>query len=242
MALIEIEDLYKKFGDVPVLRGVTCSVEYGEVICIIGASGSGKSTMLRCLNGLESITSGRVVVSGHALHDRKVDIRRLRQDVGMLFQSFNLFPHLTVLDNVTLAPRRVLGLQREEAGERAALLLDKVGLADKSDVFPDTLSGGQSQRVAIARALAMDPQVMLFDEPTSALDPETVGEVLAVMKDLAREGMTMLVVTHEMNFAKEVADRVLFVDQGVILEEGAPSRFFREPREPRVRDFLSRVG
>ncbi|MGN6753405.1 MAG: amino acid ABC transporter ATP-binding protein [Intrasporangium sp.] len=239
--MIIVKDLHKKFGDNEVLRGIDCRVEEQEVVCLIGPSGSGKSTFLRCLNGLETITSGEVSVNGHIISDRKTDINEVRQQVGMVFQHFNLFPHLKVLDNIMLAPVKVAGVSREEARAKAISLLDKVGLSDKTHAYPASLSGGQQQRVAIARALAMDPKVMLFDEPTSALDPEIVGEVLAVMKDLAREGMTMVVVTHEMGFAREVADRAVFMDGGVIVEEGSPSQVFGAPRHPRTQNFLSKV-
>ena len=239
--MIVVEDLHKKFGNLEVLKGINCRVEEQEVVCIIGPSGSGKSTFLRCLNGLESITSGTVVINGHALSDSKTNINVVRQQVGMVFQHFNLFPHLKVIDNVMLAPQRVSKVNREQARAKAVALLEKVGLTDKTDVYPNALSGGQMQRVAIARALAMDPKVMLFDEPTSALDPEIVGEVLAVMKDLAREGMTMVVVTHEMGFAREVADRVIFMDQGQIVEEGTPSQIFNDAQHARTQGFLSKI-
>jgi polar amino acid transport system ATP-binding protein/glutamine transport system ATP-binding protein len=239
--MIIVKDLHKKFGTNEVLRGIDCRVEEQEVVCLIGPSGSGKSTFLRCLNGLETITSGEVTVNGHLVSDRKTDINAVRQQVGMVFQHFNLFPHLKVLDNIMLAPVKVAGVSREEAREKAVSLLAKVGLKDKTHAYPASLSGGQQQRVAIARALAMDPKVMLFDEPTSALDPEIVGEVLAVMQDLAREGMTMVVVTHEMGFAREVADRAIFMDGGVIVEEGSPSQVFGDPQHPRTQNFLSKV-
>jgi glutamine transport system ATP-binding protein len=239
--MITVKDLHKSFGDTKVLHGIDCRVEKQEVVCLIGPSGSGKSTFLRCLNGLETITSGTVSVNGHLTSDSKTDINTVRRQVGMVFQHFNLFPHLKVLDNIMLAPTRSAGVSKERARETAMGLLEKVGLRDKTHVYPANLSGGQQQRVAIARALAMDPTVMLFDEPTSALDPEIVGEVLTVMKDLAREGMTMVVVTHEMGFAREVADRVIFMDGGLIVEEGTPAQVFGNPREPRTRDFLSKV-
>lgn len=239
--MIIVKDLHKKFGTNEVLRGIDCRVEEQEVVCLIGPSGSGKSTFLRCLNGLETITSGEVTVNGHVVSDRKTDINTVRQQVGMVFQHFNLFPHLKVLDNIMLAPVKVAGVSREEARDKAVNLLAKVGLKDKTHAYPASLSGGQQQRVAIARALAMDPKVMLFDEPTSALDPEIVGEVLAVMQDLAREGMTMVVVTHEMGFAREVADRAIFMDGGVIVEEGSPSQVFGDPQHPRTQNFLSKV-
>jgi ABC-type polar amino acid transport system ATPase subunit len=239
--MISVEGLHKRFGKLEVLRGIDCEVKDTEVVCIIGPSGSGKSTFLRCLNMLESFDAGRIVINGHDLSDPKVNRNVVRQDVGMVFQSFNLFPHLKALDNVMLAPVKVAKHHRSDAKESALRLLDKVGLADKADVYPGQLSGGQMQRVAIARALAMNPTVMLFDEPTSALDPETVGEVLSVMKDLATEGMTMVVVTHEMGFAREAADRVIFIDQGLIVEEGTPAEMFERPTHNRTQAFLSRV-
>ena len=239
--IITVHDLHKTFGDLEVLKGIDCVVEEYEVVCVVGPSGSGKSTFLRCLNLLESITAGSVTINGHELNDPKINLNTVRQDVGMVFQQFNVFPHMSALDNVMLAPTKVLKLSKTEARDRAMALLEKVGLTDKADVFPSKLSGGQTQRVAIARALAMQPQVMLFDEPTSALDPETVGEVLEVMKALAEESMTMVVVTHEMGFAREVADRVIFIDHGVIVEEGTPSEVFDTPQHDRTRAFLSRV-
>jgi ABC-type polar amino acid transport system ATPase subunit len=239
--MIFVKDLYKKFGQVEILKGINCHVREQEVVCVIGPSGSGKSTFLRCLNALETMTSGSVSINGHVLNESKTDINVVRQQVGMVFQQFNLFPHLKVIDNVMLAPRKVSKVSEEKARVRATELLAKVGLADKIDSYPGSLSGGQMQRVAIARALAMDPKVMLFDEPTSALDPETVGEVLAVMKDLARDGMTMVVVTHEMGFAREVADRVIFIDEGQIVEEGAPQQVFNTPQHARTQKFLSKV-
>lgn len=239
--MISVKDLHKKFGNVEVLKGIDCHVAEQEVVCLIGPSGSGKSTFLRCLNGLETITSGAVSVNGHKLDDRKTDINVVRQQVGMVFQHFNLFPHLKVIDNVILAPTKVTGVEKSDARKQALMLLEKVGLADKIDAYPKSLSGGQMQRVAIARALAMNPKVMLFDEPTSALDPEIVGEVLAVMKTLAREGMTMIVVTHEMGFAREVADRVIFMDDGLIVEEGLPAQVFGDPQNVRTQGFLSKV-
>jgi polar amino acid transport system ATP-binding protein/glutamine transport system ATP-binding protein len=239
--MIFVKDLYKKFGQVEILKGINCHVREQEVVCVIGPSGSGKSTFLRCLNALETMTSGSVSINGHVLNESETDINVVRQQVGMVFQQFNLFPHLKVIDNVMLAPRKVSKVSEEKARVRATELLAKVGLADKIDSYPGSLSGGQMQRVAIARALAMDPKVMLFDEPTSALDPETVGEVLAVMKDLARDGMTMVVVTHEMGFAREVADRVIFIDEGQIVEEGAPQQVFNTPQHARTQKFLSKV-
>ena len=237
--MISIRNLRKSFGRVEVLKGVNLDIAEKEVVVIIGPSGSGKSTLLRCINYLEEPTSGEIVVDGMKLGE--TDINKVRAEVGMVFQRFNLFPHMTALDNITLAPMKVRGISREEAEEVAQHLLAKVGLADRAAAYPEQLSGGQQQRVAIARALAMKPKVMLFDEPTSALDPEMVKEVLEVMKELAREGMTMAVVTHEMGFAREVGDRVLFVDQGVILEEGTPEEIFSHPKEERMRAFLSKI-
>lgn len=241
--MITVTDLRMSYGGNEVLHGVSCEIAEREVVCIIGASGSGKSTLLRCLNGLEKPSHGRIEINGHILGDdsSKTDLGVVRRDVGMVFQQFNLFPHLTVADNIALAPRRVLKLGRADARQRARELLEKVGLTEKIDVYPDSLSGGQAQRVAIARALAMRPKVMLFDEPTSALDPEIVGEVLGVMKDLASEGMTMAVVTHEMGFAREVADRVIYVDDGRIVETGTPAELFGNPKAERTRAFLGKV-
>lgn len=241
--MIKVDGLRLSFGDTEVLHGVSCTVAEGEVVCIIGASGSGKSTLLRCMNGLERPSHGTIVINGHTLgpQEKTADLAVVRRDVGMVFQHFNLFPHMTVMDNITLAPRRVLRRSRDEAQERARTLLSRVGLADKADVYPDSLSGGQKQRVAIARALAMDPTIMLFDEPTSALDPEIVGEVLTVMKDLAAEGMTMVVVTHEMGFAREVSDWVIYMDKGTIVETAGPTELFTSPEEARTREFLSKV-
>jgi len=239
--LISVKDLRKSFGHVEVLKGVSNHIDAQEVVVVIGPSGSGKSTFLRCLNGLETTTSGSITISGLELTDPKTNVTKLRQRVGMVFQRFNLFHHLTVMDNITTGPRKVLGRSKEEAETLARVLLEKVGLRDKENSYPDELSGGQQQRVAIARALAMKPDVILFDEPTSALDPEMVGEVLQVMKDLAREGMTMVVVTHEMGFAREVGDRVLFMDDGRIIEEGTPAHFFENPREERTKLFLSKI-
>lgn len=239
--MIVVENLNKKFGQNHVLKGVDCHIREREVVCVIGPSGSGKSTFLRCMNGLESITSGSIVINKHRLDDAKTNINLVRQEAGMVFQHFNLFPHLKVIDNVMLAPLKVGKVSKEEARAKAEMLLAKVGLAEKMDTFPGSLSGGQMQRVAIARALAMDPKIMLFDEPTSALDPEIVGEVLTVMKDLANEGMTMVVVTHEMGFAREVADRVIFMDQGLIVEEGTPEEIFSSPQHARTQGFLSKV-
>lgn len=239
--MIKIQDLHKSFGNLEVLKGIDLTVNKGEVVCIIGPSGSGKSTVLRCINKLEEPTSGTVVVDGHDIMAPKTNINYVRTEAGMVFQQFNLFPHMNVLANVTLGPIKVRGMRRAEADKLGLELLEKVGLADKARNYPEQLSGGQKQRVAIARSLALQPRVMLFDEPTSALDPELVGEVLEVMKQLAEEGMTMVVVTHEMHFAREVADRVIFIDQGVIQEENEPEAFFANPQNPRLRDFLGKV-
>ncbi|ATF15433.1 MULTISPECIES: amino acid ABC transporter ATP-binding protein [Brevibacillus] len=239
--IIQVSDLTKNYGDLKVLKGITTQVAEKEVVCVIGPSGSGKSTFLRCLNQLEEMSGGRIVINGHDLSDPKTDINKVREEVGMVFQRFNLFPHKTVLENVMLAPVKVKKMSQEEARKQGLVLLQKVGLQDKADVYPERLSGGQMQRVAIARALAMNPKVMLFDEPTSALDPELVGEVLAVIKNLAKEGMTMVVVTHEMNFAKEVGDRIIFMDQGIIMAEGHPSEVFGNSKNDRLRSFLGKV-
>ena len=239
--IIHVENLHKSFGDNEVLKGIDCDVEPSEVVCVIGPSGSGKSTFLRCLNMLEEITSGEVVIDGKNLTDRGTDINAVRTEIGMVFQQFNLFPHMSVLENISLAPQKVRRLSDEAVRERGLRLLEKVGLSDKADAYPNQLSGGQQQRVAIARALAMEPKMMLFDEPTSALDPELVGEVLAVMKQLAEEGMTMVVVTHEMGFASEVGDRVLFMDDGRIVEEGTPEQIFNSPKSERTQGFLNKV-
>ncbi len=239
--VIRVKGLTKQFGQLAVLRGIDCTITASEVVCVIGPSGSGKSTFLRCLNGLEDASGGQVLVRGVSVHDPKTNVDALRSEIGMVFQRFNLFPHKTVLENITLAPTKVRGLTAAQARLRAHELLDKVGLLDKIDAYPNQLSGGQQQRVAIARALAMQPRIMLFDEPTSSLDPEMVGEVLAVMQALAEEGMTMVVVTHEMGFARQVADRVLFIDEGVVVEEGTPSDLFDHPKEDRTRRFLSKV-
>jgi putative glutamine transport system ATP-binding protein len=239
--VIEFRDVHKHYGQLHVLRGVTLSVNEREVVVIIGPSGSGKSTLLRAINRLEPIESGTLVVNGMAVHAQGVDVNRLRRDVGMVFQSFNLFPHLTALENVMLAPVRALRVPKREARERAMALLQKVGIPEKAGVHPARLSGGQQQRVAIARALAMGPKVMLFDEPTSALDAEMIREVLDVMRQLAREGMTMLVVTHEVGFAREASNRVVFMDEGRIIEDSPTAEFFAAPREERARQFLSRV-
>lgn len=237
--MIDIENLRKSFGDVEVLKGIDLTIKEKEVVVIIGPSGSGKSTLLRCMNYLEEPTSGKVSVDGIVL-DGEANINKVREEVGMVFQRFNLFPHMTVLDNIMLAPIKVRHITKAEAEDTARKLLARVGLADKADAYPSQLSGGQQQRVAIARALAMKPKVMLFDEPTSALDPEMVGEVLDVMRKLAEEGMTMVIVTHEMEFARGVSDRVIFMDGGVILEEGDPEQMFTHPREARTREFLAR--
>ncbi|WP_291955341.1 amino acid ABC transporter ATP-binding protein [Mahella sp.] len=239
--MIETVELCKNFGELEVLKGITTKVNRGEVISIIGPSGSGKSTFLRCINLLEEPTSGEVYIEGISVMEHKKDINKLRQKVGMVFQQFNLFPHLKVIDNVALAPIKVKKLDKEAVYARARQLLARVGLSDKAEAYPAQLSGGQKQRVAIARALAMDPDVMLFDEPTSALDPEMVGEVLDVMKQLAKDGMTMLVVSHEMGFAREVSDRVLFMDAGIIAEEGTPAQIFSNPQNERTRAFLGKV-
>lgn len=241
MQVIVVNNLHKSFGSLHVLKGITERVSNQEVVCVIGPSGSGKSTFLRCLNLLETPTSGEIIINGKNITHPQSDINKIREDVGMVFQRFNLFPHKTVLENITLSPIKVKGLSKAEAEERAMGLLAKVGLTDKAQVYPDSLSGGQQQRVAIARALAMHPQIMLFDEPTSALDPEMVGEVLAVMKDLAKEGMTMVVVTHEMGFAREVGDRVLFMDEGVVVEQGTPEEIFNNARNERTKAFLSKI-
>ena len=238
---IHVSHLKKNFGSLEVLRDVSTDVLEGEVVVIIGPSGSGKSTFLRCMNRLEDITAGEVVVDGVSITDRKVDINKVRENVGMVFQHFNLFANMNVLRNLTLAPVDLKKADKATAEKTAMRLLERVGLADKANAYPSQLSGGQKQRVAIARALAMNPDIMLFDEPTSALDPEMVGEVLEVMKELAREGMTMVIVTHEMGFAREVADRVLFMDGGYIVEEGTPAEVFGHPKHPRTQDFLNKV-
>ncbi|MCK6131367.1 amino acid ABC transporter ATP-binding protein [Bifidobacterium dentium] len=239
--MIEVTDLRKSYGNVEVIKGVDLTVHRGEVICIIGPSGAGKSTLLRCLNGLEHATSGRIVVNGHDLNDPKVNIDKVREQVGMVFQHFNLFNNMSVIDNITLAPKLVHKESEIQAREHAMRLLETVGLAEKADAMPRSLSGGQKQRVAIARSLSMRPKVMLFDEATSALDPEMVGDVLEVMRELAKEGMTMVLVTHEMGFAREVATRVIFTDAGVIEEEGTPDQIFNHPKSERLRTFLSKV-
>ena len=242
--MITVKDLYKDFGEngeIKVLKGVSEHIEKGEKVVIIGPSGSGKSTFLRCLNRLEEPTSGEIYFEDQLTTSPKCNIDKLRMKMGMVFQHFNLFPHLSIMDNITLAPIKLLKKSKEEAQENAMKLLARVGLPDKADAFPGQLSGGQKQRIAIARSLAMNPDVMLFDEPTSALDPEMVGEVLDLMKELAEDGMTMVVVTHEMGFAKEVANRVLFMDEGIILEQGSPKEIFTSPKSPRLKDFLSKV-
>ena len=238
---IHVENLRKNFGHQEVLKGIFTDIYEGEVVCIIGPSGSGKSTFLRCLNRLEEITSGEIIVDGYHIDDKKININKVRENIGMVFQHFNLFANMNVLRNLMLAPVDLKKATKEEAQKRAMSLLETVGLSDKAESFPSQLSGGQKQRVAIARALAMSPDIMLFDEPTSALDPEMVGEVLSVMKQLAKDGMTMVVVTHEMGFAREVADRVMFMDEGVILEEGTPEEIFTNPQHPRTIDFLDKV-
>lgn len=241
MPKVLVRGLKKQYGDNVVLKSIDLTVNQGEVVCVIGPSGSGKSTMLRCLNRMEEINGGKVFVDGVDITDPKEDINKIRQNIGMVFQHFNLFPHLSVLDNITLAPMELKGLSKVEAESLALYLLESVGLADKAHVAPNSLSGGQKQRVAIARALAMQPDVLLFDEPTSALDPEMVGDVLDVMKKLAEDGMTMIVVTHEMGFAREVADRVIFMDGGFIVEEGAPEELFSHPSHERTQSFLNKV-
>ncbi len=250
--LIRVEGLKKSFGEVNVLKGVNAEIKKGDVMVVIGPSGSGKSTFLRCLNRLEEPTGGHIYFRQNYgpyssecdfvdITDKKVNINLHRQKMGMVFQQFNLFPHMTVLRNMTIGPMKLLGKSKEEAEEKAMALLKRVGLADRADAYPSQLSGGQKQRIAIVRALCMDPEVLLFDEPTSALDPEMVGEVLEVMKELAREGMTMIVVTHEMGFAKEVGTDIVFIDEGIIIEEAPPEEFFKNPKNPRLRDFLSKV-
>lgn len=239
--MIRVNNLHKSFGKNDVLKGINEHIKKGEVVVVIGPSGSGKSTFLRCLNLLEEPTSGEIVFEGKSITDKKVDINKIREKMGMVFQQFNLFPHKTVLENLTIAPVKVKGISKSEAEKKAFELLERVGLTDKAKAYPSSLSGGQKQRIAIARALAMEPDVMLFDEPTSALDPEMVGEVLSVMKDLAKDGMTMVVVTHEMGFAREVGDRILFMDAGNIVEQGTPEEIFSHPKNSRTIDFLSKV-
>ena len=238
---IDVTDLHKSYGNNEVLKGITTRFNEGDVVCIIGPSGSGKSTFLRTLNGLEEITSGTVIVDGYDLTNKKTNLNQVRQEVGMVFQQFNLFPNMSVIDNITYAPLELKKMTKDEAHSKALALLEKVGLSDKADAMPESLSGGQKQRVAIARALAMDPDLMLFDEPTSALDPEMVGDVLEVMQELAKEGMTMLIVTHEMGFARKVANRVIFTDGGEILEDSTPDQVFENPQHPRLKDFLNKV-
>ena len=239
--MIKVENLTKSFGELEVLKGINQEIKDGEVVVVIGPSGSGKSTFLRCLNLLETPTSGKIYVDDEEITSKEIDINKVREEMGMVFQSFNLFNNLNILDNITLAPTLVKKMEKEKAETRAKELLERVGLPDKAESFPKSLSGGQKQRIAIARALAMNPKVMLFDEPTSALDPEMVGEVLDIMKDLAKEGMTMVVVTHEMGFAREVGDRILFMDGGYIVEEGSPEEIFGNPQNERTKDFLGKV-
>ncbi len=241
MSFLEIKQVYKRFGQVEVLRGIDLNVDVHQVVCLIGASGSGKSTLLRCINALEVIDGGEIRVDGDRVSGLGIDVDALRQEIGIVFQSFNLFPHMRVIDNITLAPRKVLGINQDEAEAKAMALLTRVGLAEKATDYPDRLSGGQQQRVAIVRALAMDPKLMLLDEITSALDPELVAEVLNIVRDLASEGMTMMLATHEMGFAKEVSSKVCFLHQGVILEEGPPEKIFGDPSEDRTREFLKRI-
>ena len=241
MPKVQIKNLHKYFEKNEVLKGIDLEVNEGEVVCVIGPSGSGKSTMLRCINLLEVPTDGEITVDGFKITDKKADLNKIRRNIGMVFQQFNLFPHLTVEQNITMAPVDAKIMTKDEAKKKARELLDRVGLAEKIDAYPQSLSGGQQQRVAIARALAMKPDIMLFDEPTSALDPEMVGEVLSVMKELAAEGMTMIVVTHEMGFAREVSDRVIFIDEGIIVEQGTPEEVFENPQNPRTIDFLNKV-
>ena len=239
--MINIKNLHKSFGDLEVIKGIDLEIKKGEIVTIVGPSGSGKSTVLRCMNLLEIPTKGQIIFEGTDITDKKVNIDEIRQRIGMVFQNFNLFPNMTVLDNITLAPMRLKKLSREEANKKAEILLERVGLLDKKDSYPSQLSGGQKQRIAIARALAMEPDVMLFDEPTSALDPEMVKEVLEVIKELAEDGMTMAIVTHEMGFAKEVSDRLLFVDGGKIIEDDKPETVFEHPKHERAREFFSKI-
>jgi glutamine transport system ATP-binding protein len=241
MTKLKVENLKKSFGSLEVLKDLNVEIQEGEVVCIIGPSGSGKSTFLRCLNQLEDISGGKVIIDNNNLSDHSKNINKIRENIGMVFQHFNLFPHLTVLENITLAPKELKDQKEEEINTRALELLETVGLSEKANDYPNSLSGGQKQRVAIARALAMQPDIMLFDEPTSALDPEMVGDVLEVMQLLARQGMTMVVVTHEMGFAKEVADRVIFMDAGYIVEEGTPEELFNSPKNERTKDFLNKI-
>ncbi len=239
--MITVKNLHKSFGDIEVLTGIDEHISKGEVVVVIGPSGSGKSTFLRCLNLLETPTDGEIYIGDELINSKKADVNKLRQKMGMVFQQFNLFPHLTIMENITLAPVKLKKMTKQEAVKKGEELLKRVGLSEKADAYPAQLSGGQKQRVAIARALAMEPQIMLFDEPTSALDPEMVGEVLEVMKDLADSGMTMVVVTHEMGFAREVGTRVLFMDQGIIMEQGSPEEIFSNPKNERTQNFLSKV-
>lgn len=239
--MIEVKNLTKSYGMLNVLKNVDIKINEGEVVCVIGPSGSGKSTFLRCLNLLEEPTSGEIYIDGEQINKKGVNLNMMRQKLGMVFQNFNLFPHMTAIENITLAPINVMGVTKNKAEKNAMELLDRVGLADKAQVYPSALSGGQKQRVAIARALAMNPEVMLFDEPTSALDPEMVGEVLEVMRSLADKGMTMVIVTHEMGFAREVSDRILFMDQGIIMEEGTPEEIFNHTLNERTKEFLSKI-
>jgi polar amino acid transport system ATP-binding protein len=241
VSFVDVRDVSKRFGELEVLKHVSLDVPEHNVVCLIGASGSGKSTLLRCLNLLERVEEGAIVIDGQTITNGRVDVNALRRKIGIVFQAYNLFPHMTVLENITLAPTRVRNVSRRDARDRAKDMLARIGLADKANEFPDRLSGGQQQRVAIARALAMEPKLMLLDEITSALDPQLVSDVLNLVRELAESGMTMIVATHEMSFAREVADKVCFLDQGVICEEGAPAQIFTEPREPRTREFLSRV-
>jgi len=241
LSIIEFRNVNKFFGDFHALKDVNLSVEEGEVVCVIGPSGSGKSTLIRCINGLEEISSGELYVDGFALHDKRTNLNKLRSEIGMVFQSFNLYPHMTVADNVKLAPLKVRKLSKAEADERCRKLLARVGISEQANKYPEALSGGQQQRVAIARGLAMEPKIMLFDEPTSALDPEMIGEVLDAMADLARGGMTMVVVTHEMGFARRVCDRVVFMDEGRVIEEGAPEEIFEDPKSERLKRFFGQI-
>jgi len=239
--VIEVNNLTKSYGTLQVLKNIDVKINEGEVVCVIGPSGSGKSTFLRCLNLLEEPTSGEIYIDGQQINKKGVNLNSMRQKLGMVFQNFNLFPHMKTLENITLAPMNVKGMSKKVSEKAAMELLDRVGLADKAQVYPSSLSGGQKQRVAIARALAMHPEVMLFDEPTSALDPEMVGEVLEVMRDLAEKGMTMVIVTHEMGFAREVADRILFMDEGIIMEQGTPEQIFNHTQSERTKEFLSKI-
>ncbi len=239
--MIEVNNLTKSYGALKVLKKIDVKIKEGEVVCVIGPSGSGKSTFLRCLNLLEEPSYGEIFIDGQQINEKAIDLNLMRQKLGMVFQNFNLFPHMTTLENITLAPINVRGMSKKDAENMAMSLLERVGLADKAFVYPGALSGGQKQRVAIARALAMNPEVMLFDEPTSALDPEMVGEVLEVMKNLAEKGMTMVIVTHEMGFAREVADRILFMDEGVVVEEGTPDQIFNNTQSERTKEFLSKI-